>query len=156
MELWQPSAHALWRLEGMSAGSVDAAFLLSWVALIYSVWLTGFGYQTGWTPWWSWVRGRGAARRKFEPRGAYRFLRHPVYLSFLGLVWFNSQMSLDRALLAVVWTAYIFVGSYLKDRRLIRYVGEPYREYQSRVPGYPFVPVGPLGRVPLSSARTVS
>jgi hypothetical protein len=54
-------------------------------------------------------------------------------------------------LLCLVWTAYVFVGSHLKDRRLVHYTGDAYRSYQARVPGYPGMLVGPLGRVPLSS-----
>ena len=39
------------------------------------------------------------------------------------------------------------MGSHLKDRRLLYYIGEPYRQYQERVAGYPFIPAGPLGKV---------
>jgi protein-S-isoprenylcysteine O-methyltransferase Ste14 len=84
-------------------------------------------------------------RLTFAPKGAYKLIRHPIYLSFLGLVWLNPLMTADRMTLAVLWTVHLFVGSYLKDRRLVRYVGEPYRQYQMRVPGYPLFP-GPLGR----------
>ncbi|MFO0949827.1 MAG: hypothetical protein U0835_01480 [Isosphaeraceae bacterium] len=149
VEAWRPSPGLVWRLEGPAASAVTAAFYLSWVGLFYSLWLTGLGYQTGFTPWWAWVRGRPAPRREFSEKGAYAKFRHPVYLSFLGLVWFTPVMSYDRAALVAVWTAYIFVGSHLKDRRLIHYLGATYREYQSRVPGYPLVPFGPLGKVPL-------
>jgi methanethiol S-methyltransferase len=148
MELWQPSLEALWRFDGAARQVVDTAFLLSWGALTYSLWLTGFGFQTGWTTWWDWSLGRRPDPRTFDPRGAYRYFRHPVYLSFLGLVWFNPEMTLDRLVLALVWTTHIFIGSYLKDRRLAQYVGEPYRKYQRRVPGFPFLPDGPLGRMP--------
>src|SRR5262249_3466045 len=48
-----------------------------------------------------------------------------------------------------LWTVYILVGSHLKDRRLLFYLGDVYRRYQARVPGYPLVPFGPLGKVPL-------
>jgi hypothetical protein len=47
-----------------------------------------------------------------------------------------------------VWTTYIFIGSALKDGRLLHFMGDTYREYQARVPGYPGVGFGPLGRVP--------
>ena len=54
-------------------------------------------------------------------------------------------MTLDHALLTGIWTIYIFIGSWLKDRRLEFYLGETYREYETRVPGYPFMTWGPLG-----------
>lgn len=148
MEAWQPSGSALWRLDGLAAHIVEACFLLSWLCLFYSLYLTGLGYQTGLTPFLAWARNREVPRREFQPRGAYRLLRHPVYLSFLGLIWFNPDMTFDRLTLALLWTTHIFVGSYLKDRRLVYYLGETYRRYQRRVPGYPFIPYGPLGKLP--------
>ena len=72
--------------------------------------------------------------RPFVPQSVYRFLRHPVYLSFLGLVWFVPVVTLDRAVLIGVWTASICVGSVRKDRRLLFYVGDEYRSYQADVP----------------------
>jgi hypothetical protein len=147
METWQPCDGALWRAEGRSAVAIDVAFLLTWAALFYSLWLTGLGYQTGLAPWWAYVRGREVPRREFGPRGAYRVLRHPVYLCFLGLIWFNPLMTFDRLILALAWTAHVFVGSYLKDRRLVFYLGETYRAYQRLVPGYPFITFGPLGKL---------
>jgi protein-S-isoprenylcysteine O-methyltransferase Ste14 len=147
METWQPCAGVVWSLRGPAARAVDLAFLLSWCALVYSLWLTGLGYQTGLTTWWSWARGRELPRRGFEPKGAYRVLRHPVYLSFLGLIWLNPLMTFDRLVLALAWSAHIFVGSHLKDRRLAYYIGDRYRDYQRHVPGYPFIPYGPLGKL---------
>jgi protein-S-isoprenylcysteine O-methyltransferase Ste14 len=154
IELWQPSATVLWQLTGPAALAVSAAFLLTWAALIYSLSLTGLGWQTGWTPWWAWLRGRPLERTWTEPPGAYRLLRHPIYLSFLGLLWLVPCLTLDRLLLAGLWTVYLFLGSYWKDRRLLYYVGDAYRRYQARVPGYPFVPFGPLGKVPVRAPET--
>lgn len=150
---WQPSEVVVWAWPVSVRPWITAAFVGSWGMLFYSLHLTGLGYQTGWTPWWQWVRGLPATRREFRPRGAYRFLRHPVYLSFLGLVWFTPVITLDRAILIVAWTTYIFIGSSLKDRRLLFFIGRKYREYQSRVPGYPGMPLGPLARVPLLTGR---
>lgn len=116
----------------------------------FSLYLTGLGWQTGFTPWWRWVRGERPPGRPFVPRGVYRFLRHPVYLSFLGLVWFVPIVTLDRAVLIGIWTVSIAVGSVLKDRRLLFYLGDEYRRYQADVPGYPGMPGGPLARIPLA------
>ncbi len=87
-------------------------------------------------------------RRDFEVRSLYRWLRHPIYFSFLGLIWFNPRFTLDRVVVLGVWTVYIFVGSWLKDRRLVRFIGDPYRSCMREVPGYPLMPTGPLARVP--------
>jgi protein-S-isoprenylcysteine O-methyltransferase Ste14 len=144
---WQACPVVCYRLEGWAWGAVSTAYVLSWVALVYSLSLTGLGFQTGWTQLWGWLRHGQPPRRGFEVRGAYRWLRHPVYLSFLGQIWFTPLMTIDRLLLSLLFTGYIFLGSYFKDRRLLYYVGDTYRAYQARVPGYP-LGFGPLGRVP--------
>jgi protein-S-isoprenylcysteine O-methyltransferase Ste14 len=143
---WQTVEPILWKTTGVVQTVFLVAFYLSWLGLCYSLHLTGMGFQTGLTPWLAWVRGKAAPRREFKPRGAYRFVRHPVYLSFMGLVWFTPIMTLDHAVLTAVWTVYLFVGSWLKDRRLEFFVGDAYRDYESRVTGYPLMVFGPLGR----------
>lgn len=144
---WRPVGIVVWRWPPVLDTVVSWCFVGSWGTLLYSLHLTGLGWQTGLTPWWHWVRGLPQPNRAFVERGAYRVLRHPVYLSFLGLVWFVPVITLDRVVLIAVWTAYIFVGSVLKDRRLLHFLGDAYREYQGRVPGYPGMPFGPLARV---------
>ena len=146
--LWRGSSSVLWDLQGSAKLAVQVGFGLSWVALFYSLSLTGLGYQTGLTEWVAWLRRQPLERRTFRPRGAYLLLRHPVYLSFLGLIWFTPRMSLDHALLTGIWTTYILVGSVLKDQRLAYYLGQEYRAYAQRVKGYPLVGVGPLARWP--------
>ena len=148
---WQSSAVVLWDFHDGPDRAARLAFYASWIALFYSLHLSGAGWQTGLTPWWHWVRRLPPPRRRFREAGLYRWFRHPIYLSFLGLIWFTPRLSLDHALLTAVWTAYIFVGSWLKDRRLEYYLGDGYREYESRVPGYPLMVIGPLGKRRLHS-----
>lgn len=143
---WRSSPVEIWNLSGWGGWLMTAGFYGSWLSLLYSLNLTGLGYQTGLTQWWYWLRKQPLPRRDFQPRSLYCCLRHPVYLSFMGLLWFTPLMTLDRAVLTGIWTAYIFIGSYLKDERLSFYIGKPYRDYQSRVPGYPFIFFGPLGK----------
>jgi hypothetical protein len=145
---WRASELVLIQFHGFSARAMQIGFWVSWGALIYSLALSGLGYQTGLTPWWYWMRGVAVPRRQFHERGAYRILRHPIYLSFAGLLWFSPTFTLDRGLLVAMWTGYIAVGSVLKDRRLEFFLGEEYREYARRVSGYPGVIWGPLARWP--------
>jgi protein-S-isoprenylcysteine O-methyltransferase Ste14 len=151
---WQTSSIVLWNLDGWARFAIQGAYVLSWGALIYTMSPTGYGFQTGWTPFWSWVRGQPPPRRRFVTRGVYQWLRHPVYLSFLGQIWFTPTMTLDRGLLTGLLTIYIFIGSALKDRRLVGYLGDVYRQYQERVPGYPLIGFGPLGRVPFAREKS--
>lgn len=152
---WKGHAYRVWSLSGWRGNVIWGAFLASWVGMLYSMHLTGLGYQTGWTPWWHWVQGRPLPKREFTPRGAYHVIRHPIYLSFLGLLWFAPVMTLDRAVLTLIWTAYIFLGSHLKDERLAFYLGESYRKYQSLVPGYPLFPVRKLREGDLKPIRVL-
>ncbi len=131
---WRQSPTVIWEVDGGIQACVRVLFYVSWAALFYSLALTGLGYQNGWTPFYYWLRHEPAPRREFRPHGAYNLIRHPVYLSFLGLIWFTPRMSLDHAVLTLVWTAYIFYGSVLKDRRLAFLIGKAYVDYQRRVP----------------------
>jgi protein-S-isoprenylcysteine O-methyltransferase Ste14 len=151
---WGASDIVLWRASGWGETLVLAGFYGSWVALLYSLWLTGLGYQTGLTQWWYWAIQKKPPVRAFVTRGAYRWMRHPVYMSFLGLIWFTPVMTLDHAILTSVWTLYIYAGSVFKDRRLIRYIGEPYLEYASRVTGLPLIGVGSLRKIPRPTTPT--
>ncbi len=143
---WRGSPGMIWQATGATRIAVEVGFYASWVGLFHSLWLSGLSYQTGLTPWLHWVKREPAPRRQLVMHGTYRWLRHPAYLSFFGLIWCTSRMSWDHALLTGIWTVYIFIGSYLKDERLAFYAGSAYREYQARVPGYPFLPGGVLGR----------
>ncbi len=143
---WQGSPGQVWKFEGLARIVILAGFYGSWLALVVSLYWSGLGYQTGLLPWWYWVRQRPAPAREFQVRGAFRLVRHPVYLSVLGLIWFSPRLSYDRVLLILIWTTYILIGSHLKDERLAKYLGERYRRYQEQVPGYPCFPSGGLGR----------
>jgi protein-S-isoprenylcysteine O-methyltransferase Ste14 len=143
---WRTSEITIWQLTGWGESLTRIGFYACWGALLYSLSLTGMGYQTGWTPFYDWLRDKPPRRREFKPRGAYKLIRHPVYLSFLGLVWLTPRMTLDHAALTAIWTAYILYGSFLKDRRLEHFLGETYKQYEARVPGYPLMPFGPLAR----------
>jgi len=83
---------------------------------------------------------RRYARSRPEPpavlsvRGPYRWVRHPLYLCSLVVIWSNPVLTTDRLLLAVLFTAWVVVGAWLEEKDLAAELGEPYRAYQRRVP----------------------
>jgi hypothetical protein len=146
---WRTIPIVVWQTSGTLAALIWTGYVGSWIGLLYSVALTGLGYQTGLTEWLHWLRRRPLPRRTFTPRGAYFVMRHPVYLGFLGLLWFAPTMTVDHALLTGIWTIYIFIGSWMKDHRLAFYLGDSYLQYAARVPGYPGMVLGPLAPWPI-------
>ncbi len=143
---WGRSEVVLWDLTGISEQACLVGFYGSWILLLYSLYLTGMGYQTGLTQWWHWLRRSKLPQRQFVVSGIYRWMRHPVYMSFLGLIWFTPVMTMDHAILTGVWTAYIYLGSCFKDKRLLKFVGPAYRDYATQVPGLPWIGIGSLRR----------
>jgi protein-S-isoprenylcysteine O-methyltransferase Ste14 len=151
---WRSLPGELWHVSGAAGeGVVMVMAGLAWLALLYSMWLGGLGYQTGATGLIAWLRRQPEPRRTMCRRGAYQYLRHPIYLSFLLIAWITPVMTTAHLLLSIGLTVYIAVGSWLKDRRLTMFIGDEYRVYMAEVPGFPLVPVGPLGLVRLETHR---
>ena len=64
----------------------------------------------------------------------HRFVRHPWYSIALVLVW-SRDMNEAQLVSALAITAYLFVGSWLEERKLIASYGQKYRSYMAQVPG---------------------
>ncbi len=137
MVYWQPLPGIYWHLLDSAWWFMISAAAAAWILLAYSMWITGMGYQTGFTGLRLYWQPGSIAPRQFAPRGLYKHFRHPIYLSFLLITWLTPVMTTDRLLLSIGLTSYLFIGSWLKDRRLAQLIGEPYRAYMNTVPGYP-------------------
>ena len=74
-----------------------------------------------------------AAAPPLEVRGPYRWLRHPIYLGWLLLVFGSPVMTAGRLLFAVVSTAYLVVAIPIEERSLVHEFGQSYRDYQKQV-----------------------
>lgn len=66
-------------------------------------------------------------------RGAYRFVRHPIYTGWVLLVWAASDMTTGRLVFAAVSTAYLVVAVPFEERSLRRRFGPPYDAYRRQV-----------------------
>lgn len=67
-------------------------------------------------------------------RGAYRLVRHPLYLSSILMFWSSPDLTSDRLLFNLLWTAWTVVGAILEERDLAAEFGDGYRQYQRKVP----------------------
>ena len=66
--------------------------------------------------------------------GLYRYVRHPLYSCGLVFIWLIPIMTWNLLALLIGLTAYIIVGAYFEERKLLIEFGSAYAEYRQRTP----------------------
>lgn len=69
----------------------------------------------------------------FRVVGPYRWMRHPIYLGWMLIVFGAPEMTGTRLTFAVVSSAYLVIAIPFEERSLTAALGETYRAYQRRV-----------------------
>ena len=67
--------------------------------------------------------------------GVYGWVRHPMLVGGL-LFLLTSGPSLNNAVYTAMYTAYMLIGGYFEERRMIKVFGADYRRYQCQVGAY--------------------
>jgi len=80
------------------------------------------------------ISNRPGKQQQIMAKGPYRWVRHPLYLFLIVIIWSCPVLTLDRLIFNILWTLWIVIGTYLEDRDLHREFGSQYLEYSSRVP----------------------
>jgi protein-S-isoprenylcysteine O-methyltransferase Ste14 len=71
---------------------------------------------------------------KLDTSGLYNYVRHPLYTAGLVFIWFLPIMTCNLLALNIGLTAYIIIGAYFEERKLLLEFGETYVEYRQRTP----------------------
>jgi protein-S-isoprenylcysteine O-methyltransferase Ste14 len=132
--LWQPSHPELLTLHGPLRWLVRGAFF---AAVAVMVW--GFGSlqhfdPLGTGPLLAHLRGEPGRAMPLTIRGPYRWVRHPIYSSFLLMIWASPDVTADGLLFNILWSIWMVVATRLEERDLAAEFGEGYRRYQRSVP----------------------
>ncbi len=132
--LWQDTAQVVWYATGGAWWGARLVFVLG---LAVGIWgglsLKGFD-SFGLKPIRDRFRGREPRPPVLMVEGAYRWVRHPLYLAALLMIWSYPALTVDRLMFNMLWTVWIFIGTVLEERDLVDDFGEDYREYQRSVP----------------------
>jgi methanethiol S-methyltransferase len=132
--LWQPSPITLYELQGFPRWLARCVFFLA---------VAGFGWAAcalrsfdplGRDPIRTHLSGMQHDPQAFAVRGPYSWVRHPLYFLTILMIWSYPVLTADRLLFNVLWTAWIYVGTFLEEADLISDFGESYRDYQRKVP----------------------
>jgi protein-S-isoprenylcysteine O-methyltransferase Ste14 len=130
--LWQESYYTLFTLPVILRWSFKAFFFL---AIACVLWALGVGFLDlfGLRPIVHDLRGMEQKPVSLITRGPYRWVRHPLYLSILFLLWSYPDLTPDRLLLNHLVSFWVIVGTLLEERDLVNAFGQEYRDYQRKV-----------------------
>jgi methanethiol S-methyltransferase len=132
--LWQPSSLTVYELQGFPRWLARGVFLLA---------IAGFGWGAyalcsfdpfGIDSIGAHLTGKQHARQPFVARGPYSWVRHPLYLFLILMIWSYPVLTADRLLFNVLWTVWVYVGTLFEEADLLLDFGEAYRDYQRKVP----------------------
>ncbi|UCD74831.1 MAG: isoprenylcysteine carboxylmethyltransferase family protein [Phycisphaerales bacterium] len=141
---WQESTRVIVEIEGVARWLLRAVFILAvagmaWGLIALKADMLGLG------PIRAHLRGREPSSIPFTVRGPYRWVRHPLYLFMLLLIWSCPYVTADRLLFNITWTIWVVIGSVLEERDLIAEFGDTYRAYRRETPMLIPLPVRRLG-----------
>lgn len=132
--LWQGSAVTIASAGGAVRWLLRAVPVLSIAGFVWGVRSLRFFDPFGTAPIVNRLKDREPRPIPLAATGPYRWVRHPLYLFILLMIWAYPDLTADRLLFNVLWTVWIVVASWLEERDLVAEFGDPYRHYQKRVP----------------------
>lgn len=102
--------------------------------LLYGIYLLGFWDFFGLRQIMRAQRSDETLPSRLRTTGIYGWVRHPKYLFVLGILWLAPRMTINLFALYLIFSLYLYVGTFFEERRLVREFGAEYAEYRRRVP----------------------
>ncbi len=134
---WVSMGGDFYHAQGVATSLFQVLYGASWLFMGWAMWSTGPFRQSGIEQWVLGLKGR-VIKLDLKKDGAYALCRHPIYASFLAMIWTTPNMSYGHLFLSLSWSFYIIYGAGLKEKRLMR--NRAYLDYASKIPSFPFLP----------------
>ena len=149
---WQPLPTTLWHVSGGLAWIAYGVSALGVLLVLLSTFLIDHFELFGLRQIWNANRSQPMPVPQFRTPALYRFVRHPMQLGVILVLFGTPHMTVGHALFAGLMTAYVMVGLWFEERALVREFGDTYRWYQRNVPM--LIPrLTPIKRVSLHQTR---
>jgi methanethiol S-methyltransferase len=132
---WQAIPAVVWDVSAPAPRALlMALFALGWLIVLLSTFMISHFDLFGLRQVYLRLRGLDYAPPGFTTRALYRFVRHPIMLGFVIAFWATPHMSVGHLVFSIATTGYIFVGIFLEERDLVKFIGPEYRAYREKVP----------------------
>ncbi len=131
--LWQPAGPAV-HLTGAPRFICRLAFGLALAGFAWTGWALNDLDALGLKALRGYLKGRPKRPGRMTIRGPYRWVRHPFYLFTLLMIWSHPDLSADRLLFNLLFTAWIILGTFWEEKDLARSFGGDYLRYRKLVP----------------------
>ena len=130
---WQGTS-SLFEAEGLTRAILRIMFILPVAGFFWAVKALGLFDPFGIKGILDYQRNKKSRPVAFTVRGPYQWVRHPLYLFMLVMIWSCPNLTTDRLLFNILWSVWIFIGTILEERDLTAQFGDAYRKYQKKVP----------------------
>jgi protein-S-isoprenylcysteine O-methyltransferase Ste14 len=131
---WQQSAHTIMSAHGIVRWLLRGVFFLSLVGFAWSWCALGVFDPFGILPILDHIRGVKRTPLPFTVSGPYRFVRHPLYILLILMIWSYPELTADRLIFNVMCTTWMVIGTLLEERDLEASFGQAYIKYKTTVP----------------------
>jgi protein-S-isoprenylcysteine O-methyltransferase Ste14 len=131
---WQTIPGTAWEIT--NTGAITALWVLNLFGIGYllaSSFITNHFELFGLRQVWLNFRNIAYTPLEFKQQWMYRYSRHPMMLGLLIVFWCMPVMSVTRLVIALMMTAYIFIGVYFEERSLVEEFGENYEQYRKNI-----------------------
>lgn len=131
---WQSSPTAVFSARGWVRLVFRGLFFFGLALIPWVMWTLGPLRNFRLTSIIDQVRGAETRPKPLVLHGPYRWVRHPLYLASLSLIWSNPEVTLDRLVMNLLFSGWVVLACTFEERRLVGQYGDAYRQYQQRVP----------------------
>lgn len=131
---WQSLPGSVWAVENTTLQIILwVGYAAAWAYLLLATFVTNHFELMGLRQVFLYFRNRPYQALPFTRKYMYRYSRHPMMLGFLVGMWSVPVMSVTHLVMAVLFSAYIFIGVYFEERDLIKNFGDVYRQYKKNI-----------------------
>lgn len=132
---WAPINTVVWSVASPPGRRLlQGVFAFGWLVVLLSTFMVDHFDLFGLRQVYLYLNGKGPRPPEFKTRFFYGLVRHPIMTGFIIAFWAAPTMTAGHLLFAVATTGYILIGTRLEERDLVAAIGQPYVEYQRRVP----------------------